>query len=265
MTAADGAASRSERDPQGGRTAITRLGDRGRFVRRSKIALSRYLAKAGSSDHAALRRRLRREAATPRTGDVASPAWGKAVEAAQHVAGRPVTGELDGELTQILLPFWPRDHVAKRMVRSTPAWRAIPGQLTPNFNVKELACKDPARTPYVKGLMRGEGLSKRDARRRAKGVAQRLERLRRLGGDRPIVVTSGFRTKAYNATLDGAATNSAHTRGFAVDTPPPRGISLLQHRQHVLQSFECGVGYYPAGRGYFVHGDFDPTLGRRTW
>ena len=197
---------------------------------------------------------------------MASPAWGRAVTAAQHVAGRPATGELDGELTQILLPFWPRDHIAKRVVRSTPAWRAIPGQLTPNFNVKELACKDNAHTQYVKGLMRQEGLSKKDARKRAKGLATRLERVRKLGGGRPIVVTSAFRTRAYNASLDGSATNSAHTRGFAVDTPPPRGVSLDQHKQHVMQAFECGVGYYPKGRGYFIHGDYDRTLGgRRTW
>ena len=63
------------------------------------------------------------------------------------------------------------------------------------------------------------------------------------------MVTSAYRTKAYNASLSGSATNSAHTRGFAADTPPPRGVSLDQHKQHVLQAFECGVGYYPMGRG----------------
>ena len=179
----------------------------------------------------------------------------------------PATGELDGELTQILLPFWPRDHIAKRVMRSTPAWRAIPGQLTPNFNVKELACKDNAHTQYVKGLMtRGGPEQEAGARARAKGLATRLERVRKLGGGRPIVVTSAFRTKAYNASLDGSATNSAHTRGFAVDTPPPRGVSLDQHKQHVMQAFECGVGYYPKGRGYFIHGDYDSSLGgRRLW
>jgi len=258
--------TRSERDPLGGNSVNTTLGDRGVFVRRSKIALSRYLAKDGSSEHAALRRRLRREAATPKAGNLASPAWGQAVKAAQHVSGRPVTGELDGALTHVLLPYWPRDHVAKRALRSTPGWRAIPGQLTPNFNVKELACKDRAHTPYVQGMMREQGLSKKDARARAKGMAKRLERLRKLGGDRPLVINSAFRTRAYNASLDGSATNSAHTRGFAVDTTPPRGISLDQHKQHVLQAFECGVGYYPPARGYFIHGDFDHTLGgRRTW
>jgi uncharacterized protein YcbK (DUF882 family) len=97
-------------------------------------------------------------------------------------------------------------------------------------------------------------------------MANRLEHLRRLGGSRPLVINSCYRTQAYNASLSGSATNSAHTRGFAADTPPPRGISLDQHKAHVLEAFECGVGYYPPGRGYFIHGDFDTTLGgRRTW
>ena len=257
---------RTTRRPHGGEAVTTKPGDSGRFVRRSKIALARYLAEQGGPEHAALRRRLRREAATPRSGDSASPTWVRAVEAAQRLEGRPKTGELDGRLTQVLLPHWPRDHVAKRAVRSTPGWRAIPGQLTPNFNVKELACKDQAHTPYVRGLMREQGLSKKQARARAKALARRLERLRKLGGGRPLVVNSAFRTKAYNASLDGSAKNSAHTRGFAADTTPPRGVSLDQHKQHVLQAFECGVGYYPKARGYFIHGDFDRTLGgRRTW
>ena len=256
----------AERDPLGGKVINTTLGDRGVFVRRSKIALSRYLAKKGNSEHRALRRKLRREAATPRTGGIASPAWAQAVKAVQHISGRPVTGELDGELTKVLQEYWPRDNPPKRILRATPAWRTIPGQLTPNFNVKEFACKDAARTPYVKGLMREQGLSKKDAKARAKGLAERLERVRKLSGDRPIVINSAYRTKAYNASLSGSATNSAHTKGYACDTTPPRGISLDQHKQNVMKAFECGIGYYPMGRGYFIHGDFDKTLGgRRFW
>ena len=256
----------AERDPLGGKAINTTLGDRGVFVRRSKIALSRYLAKKGNSEHRPLRRKLRREAATPRTGGIASPAWAQAVKAVQHISGRPVTGELDGELTKVLQEYWPRDNAGKRVLRATPGWRAIPGQLTPNFNVKEFACKDSARTPYIQGLMREQGLSKKDAKARAKGLAERLERVRKLSGDRPIVINSAYRTKAYNASLTGSATNSAHTRGYACDTTPPRGISLDQHKAHVMQAFECGVGYYPMGRGYFIHGDFDKTLGgRRLW
>ena len=101
------------------------------------------------------------------------------MRAAQHLTGRPVTGELDGDLTRLLAPYWPRDNAAKRVLRSSPAWRTIPGQLTPNFNVKEFPCKDAPHTPYVEGLMREQGLSKKAARERAKGLATRLERVRK--------------------------------------------------------------------------------------
>lgn len=249
---------------QGGRSVVTKRGDRGMLVRRSKIALVRYLKAKGDPD-TKLRTQLRRDARAPGRRDLATEVWERGVRAAQRVAGRPVDGELDGELMQILHEFWPTAGTVKRAVRSTPAWRAIPGQLTPNFNVKEFACKDGARTPYIAGLMKEQGLSKKEARMRAKGLAKRLEHLRKLGGNKPLVVTSAFRTKAYNASLSGSATNSAHTRGYAVDTPPPRGISLERHRDHARQAFECGIGYYPKGRGYFIHCDFDKTLGRRTW
>lgn len=250
---------------QGGKSVVTKRGDSGLLVRRSKLAIADYLKAKGHPDRE-LRSKLRRDARARGRRNVATATWEAGVRAAQEVAGRPVDGRLDGELVQVLHAYWPRDNVAKRAVRSTPAWRAIPGQLTPNFNVKEFACKDSARTGYVQGLMREQGLSKKEARQRAKGLARRLETLRKLGGNRPLVITSAFRTKAYNASLTGSAKNSAHTRGYAVDTPPPRGVSLERHREHALKAFECGVGYYPKGRGYFIHCDFDKSLGgRRTW
>jgi hypothetical protein len=253
--------------PKGGKVVITKLGDRGLLVKRSKLALARFLAAKGNAEHVQLRRALRREARSPKRANLATPNWQQAVKAAQHLTGRPVNGELDGELVRALQPYWPRDNAGKRVLRSTPGtWRMIPGQLTPNFNIGEFACKDAAHTGYVEGLMREQGLTKAQAKDRAKGLAKRLERLRKLGGDRPLIVTSAFRTRAYNASLTGSATNSAHTRGFAADTPPPRGVSLTQHEAHALESFECGVGIYPPPHGTFIHGDFDHTLGgRRRW
>jgi uncharacterized protein YcbK (DUF882 family)/peptidoglycan hydrolase-like protein with peptidoglycan-binding domain len=252
---------------QGGKVVVTKVGDRGLIVRRSKVALVRFLRQKGTSEHAELRRTLRREARSRGKAGLATPSWSEAVKAVQHISGRPVTGELDGDLVKVLQPYWGRDNAAKRVIRATPgAWRTIPGQLTPNFNIKELACKDAAHTQYVAGLMREQNLSKKQAHDRAKELAKRLERLRKLGGDKPLIITSAFRTRAYNASLTGSATNSAHTRGFACDTPPPPGISLALHEEHVLKAFECGVGFYPPAHGNFIHGDFDRTLGgRRRW
>lgn len=249
---------------QGGRSVVTRRGDKATLVRRSKIALARYLKAHGDPD-LELRKRLRRDARAPGRRNLATGVWEQGVRAAQRVAGQPVDGELDGDLMQHLQPHWPTDSTAKRAVRATPAWRAIPGQLTPNFNLSEFACKDRARTSYIHGLMREQGLSKKEARQRAKGLARRLEHLRKLDGGKRLVINSAFRTKVYNRSVGGEP-NSAHTRGFAVDVPPPSGVSLDRHHEHAKQAFECGVGYYAKGRGYFIHCDFDTTLGgRRTW
>jgi uncharacterized protein YcbK (DUF882 family)/peptidoglycan hydrolase-like protein with peptidoglycan-binding domain len=270
--AASGGTTKSTTTPsgggkQGGKVVVTKVGDRGLLVRRSKVALVRFLKQTGNAEHAKLRRALRREARAGGNATLATPSWMEAVKAVQHITGRPVTGEMDGDLVKVLQPYWPRDNAGKRVLRATPgAWRAIPGQLTPNFNIKELACKDAAHTAYVAGLMREQNLTKKQAHDRAKELAKRLERLRKLGGDHPVIITSAFRTQAYNASLEGSAKNSAHTRGFACDTPPPRGVTLAQHEAHVLRAFECGVGYYPPGHGNFIHGDFDHTLGgRRRW
>jgi peptidoglycan hydrolase-like protein with peptidoglycan-binding domain len=252
---------------RGGKVVVTKVGDRGLLVRRSKVALVRFLKQKGNAEHAKLRRALRREARAGGNATLATPSWMEAVKAVQHITGRPVTGEMDGDLVKVLQPYWPRDNAGKRVLRATPgAWRVIPGQLTPNFNIKELACKDAAHTAYAAGLMREQNLTKKQAHDRARELAKRLERLRKLGGDHPVIITSAFRTQAYNASLEGSAKNSAHTRGFACDTPPPRGVTLAQHEEHVLKAFECGVGYYPPGHGNFIHGDFDHTLGgRRRW
>ena len=148
----------------------------------------------------------------------------------------------------------------RRIVRATPAWRLLPGQLTPNFALREFGCNDGMA--YVDGLMREQGLTKRQAMERAKQLAERLERVRAREGNRPLRPNSVFRTKAYNARVGGVV-GSAHTRGYAADLPAPAGVTLARHREHVRAVFEGGVGYYPTK--HFVHGDFDPNERGDSW
>jgi hypothetical protein len=239
---------------------VIKLGDQAHLVRASKLALARFLAAKGGPEHVKLRRALKRDA-RGRQGEVATRTWANGVRAAQHLTGLRVTGAMDGRLQQRLRPFWPTDSAVRRFLRGTPAWRLIKGQVSPNFNLREFACKDG--TPYVAGLIREQGLSKDQAERRARELAKRLERVRKAGGDRRLILNSVYRTIAHNAQTPGASTNSAHLRGFAADIQPPSGVSLETHRKHVRAAFESGVGFYPHGN--FVHGDFDPVLGRRAW
>jgi len=84
-------------------------------------------------------------------------------------------------------------------------------------------------------------------------------RLQRRIGDRPVVITSAYRTQATNAALRGSATNSYHMRGQALDLHTP-GVTTRRLRGLARAEGAGGVGWYPS-RG-FVHIDTGP---RRDW
>lgn len=85
------------------------------------------------------------------------------------------------------------------------------------------------------------------------------EYLRRAGIQSPIVVHSGYRTPQTNAQTEGAARNSYHMWGKAVDFHVP-GVGL-DDLAGICQACPAsgGVGYYPAG---WVHLDTGP---KRFW
>ncbi|WP_434627495.1 YcbK family protein [Chromobacterium sp. CV08] len=68
----------------------------------------------------------------------------------------------------------------------------------------------------------------------------------------PLVVTSGYRNPVRNRGIEGAARNSMHTYGKAVDMRV-RGLTTAQLWQMSAALRAGGVGYYP-GKG-FVHID----------
>ena len=230
-------------------------GDSSFYIRQAKLATIRFLKAKRPNSTLLLRRKLWAQRLTPGFGSVMD----EAIRMVQHIADLPVNGQITFSVDAELAHYWPRDSRGRRIMRATPAWKLIPGQLSPNYNVREFACHDG--TGYVAGLVREQGLSRAQAAERAKRLAARLEKVRKLRG-RPVRLTSVFRGRAYNARI-GGATLSAHTRGYAADVPSDVHQTLTEHREHMRESFECGIGYYP--NSGFVHGDFDPTLGRREW
>lgn len=72
-------------------------------------------------------------------------------------------------------------------------------QVGPHFRVKEFACKDGSAITFIDDYM-----------------VTILELLRKELGNRPIIITSGYRTPTYNAKVGGAK-YSYHMRGMAVD------------------------------------------------
>jgi zinc D-Ala-D-Ala carboxypeptidase len=75
-------------------------------------------------------------------------------------------------------------------------------RLAPNFTAHELGADDAAATTEIVANLRT--------------VADWLQAARVLVGNRPIRVTSGFRTAARNEAVGGSAT-SDHPRGLAAD------------------------------------------------
>lgn len=72
-------------------------------------------------------------------------------------------------------------------------------QVGPHFCVKEFACKDGSTITFIDDYM-----------------VTILELLRKELGDKPIIITSGYRTPTHNAKVGGAK-YSYHMRGMAVD------------------------------------------------
>lgn len=79
------------------------------------------------------------------------------------------------------------------------------------------------------------------------------------GFTKPFIITSGYRTPQTNSRLEGAARNSMHMRGRAVDVVfPDLPVNYMgQLAQHYAAG---GVGFYPSSG--FVHVD---TGNIRTW
>jgi len=120
-------------------------------------------------------------------------------------------------------------------------------QLTPNFHEREFACKDALRgktnPPFCNGSV-GKGISQE--------LVNGLQQVRDKVG-KPILVTSGYRCPAYNASLSGAASQSKHMKGTAADIRVD-GMTSEQLMKVVEElNLFTGRGLYP-GQG-FVHVD----------
>ncbi|WP_436355686.1 D-Ala-D-Ala carboxypeptidase family metallohydrolase [Brevundimonas sp. CEF1] len=91
-------------------------------------------------------------------------------------------------------------------------------------------------------------------------TADRMEKVRSLLGDKPIVVLSGYRSPAVNAAVGGSKT-SAHMTGHAVDflcpqfgTPAQVAAHLAKHLtgfDQIIEEFGdwVHVGFGPGKRG----------------
>lgn len=124
---------------------------------------------------------------------------------------------------------------------------------SPHLSFEELRCHDAARTPYPEAFIRDGRLAV---------LARAFEALRHKAGDRPLVVLSAYRTKAHNASIPGAARNSQHVHGRALDLRPPTGMTPAQLGALARQISDIrGLAVYPT----FLHIDVRPSSRLVVW
>lgn len=132
-------------------------------------------------------------------------------------------------------------------------------QITENFTLDEFRCRDAEKTPYPYKWID----------ERLFPLCIELEKIRKKIG-RPIFITSGYRTKAYNAQQPRASKNSLHIVGMAVDFKclNKSGVKKLGARElyqivsHMIDYGELkngGLGSYPR----HIHYDLGPK--NRRW
>ena len=106
--------------------------------------------------------------------------------------------------------------------------------ITPHFQVKEFACSDGSRVVFI-----------------SDDLVNLLENIRMHYG-KPLHITSGYRTVAYNAKQKGSSPKSQHCNGLAADIWV-EGVSIKALYDYVCEALgnHGGVGIYNT----FVHVD----------
>lgn len=123
-----------------------------------------------------------------------------------------------------------------------PHWRDVPAAEWKwrHFSPAEMACRGTGKIKVRRALM------------------DKLEALRRKLGNKPILVTSGYRSPEHNAAVGGAP-RSKHMLGEAAD------VMMANHDPHAFEEAARAVGF--RGFGYyqvngFMHIDLGPE---RSW
>ena len=108
--------------------------------------------------------------------------------------------------------------------------------LTDNFKVKEFACHDGSDEILID-----------------QKLVALLQDIRNHFG-KAVTINSGYRTVAYNSTVENAAPKSKHTLGLAADIVVS-GVDPIDVANYAKSIGVLGVGYYNEENHHFVHVD----------
>jgi hypothetical protein len=160
----------------------------------------------------------------------------------EAVGGAPASGTSDGQ---------PGDPNATATPGATPTGQ---GQAGPNFNNYPQVPDDD----FLQfGVYAPEG-------RQVDPAVVNIARSMSRAVGRRLTVNSGYRSGAYNSSLRGAAQNSNHLYGLAMDISF-RGLSDAEKQRMLITAIENGaggIGIYPENNNQFIHIDIES---KRTW
>lgn len=117
-------------------------------------------------------------------------------------------------------------------------------RLTEHFYLDEFTSKDGAETPN-------------DVLEELKKTAEHLEVIRKACGNRPITITSGYRSPEHNQNVNGAS-NSQHLYGTAADIKV-KGLTPKEVSKKILALMNFGKivkgGLKAYSKNGFTHTD----------
>ena len=126
-------------------------------------------------------------------------------------------------------------------------------RLSPHFLLGEFLFSDTAIANNVDNIPSKEEIE------RLKMVAGQMEMVRSLLGDKPIKVTSGFRSERLNTLVNGVK-DSAHRLGYAVDFVCPDFGSPLEICQAIVGSkIMASIDQIIQEKNRWVHISFAPA------
>jgi uncharacterized protein YcbK (DUF882 family) len=88
--------------------------------------------------------------------------------------------------------------------------------LTPNFTLEEFTDSQTAARKGIHNVPVAQSQERKNLQR----TAETMEKVRAILGDKPILISSGYRSPPVNAAVGGSK-NSAHMSGLAVDFSCP--------------------------------------------
>jgi len=116
-------------------------------------------------------------------------------------------------------------------IKEIPSWLWVWSYFTP----QEFACKGDGSIRVKPEFM------------------DRLQRVR-VKFNKPMIVTSGYRSPAYNAKVSGTGEGGPHTTGRAVDIAV-RGEDAYRLLKLALEESLTGIGISQKGASRFIHLD----------